>query len=109
MSYKNISIIIFNFVVAYLFVTLILTKSRKDKNSAKEEDSENHENDNSKLWYNILEVSSNATIDEIKRAYRDKMMQYHPDKVASLGKEFQILAEEKSKEINIAYKEALKK
>jgi DnaJ like chaperone protein len=30
-------------------------------------------------------------------------MQYHPDKVSHLGEEFKKIAEEKMKEINIAY------
>ena len=35
------------------------------------------------------------------------MSEYHPDKVASLGKEIRELAERKSKEINAAYRDAL--
>jgi DnaJ-domain-containing protein 1 len=35
------------------------------------------------------------------------MSQYHPDKVASLGRELRELAESKSKEISVAYQEAL--
>ncbi len=30
-------------------------------------------------------------------------MQYHPDKVGHLGEEFKSIAEEKMKEINVAY------
>lgn len=31
-------------------------------------------------YYNILGISENASVDEIKRAYRDKAKLYHPDK-----------------------------
>lgn len=51
----------------------------------------------------VLSVSQNATIDEIKSAYKKLMMEYHPDKVAGLGAEIKEVAERKTKEINAAY------
>ncbi len=53
--------------------------------------------------YEILGVSSNATQDEIKAAYRKLANQYHPDKVVHLGGEFQELADKRFKEIQDAY------
>lgn len=49
-------------------------------------------------YYEILEVSKSATADEIKKAYRKKALQYHPDKNPD-NKE----AEEKFKEAAEAY------
>ncbi len=49
-------------------------------------------------YYEILEVSKNATAEEIKKAYRKKALQYHPDKNPD-NKE----AEEKFKEAAEAY------
>jgi DnaJ like chaperone protein len=54
-------------------------------------------------WFEILEVPKVSSIEEITTAYKRKISQYHPDKVASLGAEFKELAETKSKEINAAY------
>ena len=51
----------------------------------------------SKSLYETLEVSSNATSEEIKKAYRRLARKYHPD----INKEKD--AEEKFKEINAAY------
>lgn len=53
--------------------------------------------------YTILGVSSNATQQEIQRAYRKLAKQYHPDKVAHLGKDLQDLAEKRFKDIQNAY------
>lgn len=53
--------------------------------------------------YEILGVRRNAGKEEIQAAYRKLANQYHPDKVAHLGKEFQELAEKRFKEIQAAY------
>src|SRR5215467_3335962 len=51
----------------------------------------------SKDYYEILGVSKNATLDEIKRAYRKLALEYHPDR--NKTKE----GEEKFKEITKAF------
>ena len=53
--------------------------------------------------YRVLEVSPQATDDEIRKAYRRMSMKHHPDKVAHLGPEFQKTATEKFQRINAAY------
>ena len=53
--------------------------------------------------YKILEISQNASEDEIKTAYRKMAMKYHPDKVSHLGDEFQKEAKEKFQKVNEAY------
>ena len=53
--------------------------------------------------YKILEIDKSATDDEVKKAYRRMAKKYHPDKVAHLGKEHQIGAEEKFKQVQKAY------
>jgi len=57
--------------------------------------------------HEILGVSPNATWAQIQTAYKEKIKQYHPDKVSHLGEEFSDLANEKFLEIQRAY-EALK-
>ena len=58
-------------------------------------------------WAGVLEIAPDAGVDEIREAYRRLIGQYHPDKVASLGRELQELAESKSKAITLAYQDAL--
>lgn len=53
--------------------------------------------------YEILQVSRNASQEEIRLAYKDLVAKYHPDKVLHLGEEFQQLAEDRFKEIQEAY------
>ncbi len=49
-------------------------------------------------YYEVLDISKNATVDEIKKAYRKKAVQYHPDRNPD-NKE----AEEMFKEVAEAY------
>jgi hypothetical protein len=55
----------------------------------------------------MLGLNANASTGEISAAYRHLAQMYHPDKVAGLAPEFQMLADKRMKEINAAY-EALK-
>ena len=55
--------------------------------------------------YEVLGVTRLASGDAIKAAYRARMKEYHPDKVAHLGEELQKLALEKSHEIQHAYRQ----
>jgi len=58
--------------------------------------------------YKILEITKNATVDEIKAAYRKMAKKYHPDKVIHLGKEHQKGAEEKFRQVQEAYEQLQK-
>jgi len=58
--------------------------------------------------YKILEVSPNATDEEVKKAYHKMATKYHPDKVAHLGEEFKKAAKEKFQKLNGAYIEIKK-
>lgn len=58
--------------------------------------------------YAVLGVTADAPMAEIDAAYRRKMSDYHPDKVANAAAEIKALAETRAREINAAY-EAIRK
>ena len=51
----------------------------------------------------VLGLEGTITREEIKKRYRDRVSQYHPDKVAHLGSKLVLAAEEEMKEINASY------
>lgn len=53
--------------------------------------------------YTALEITSSATNEEVKKAYRRMAMKYHPDKVANAGEEIRQQATDKFRAINEAY------
>lgn len=58
--------------------------------------------------YKVLEIDKDATVDEIKKAYRKMAKKYHPDRVIHLGKEHQKGAEEKFRQVQAAYEQLQK-
>ncbi len=68
----------------------------------------------SKNFYEILGVSKNASASEIKRAYRKKALQWHPDrnkspeandKFKEINKAYEVLSDSKKKEVYDQYGE----
>jgi DnaJ like chaperone protein len=66
--------------------------------------------DDTAAHYNVLGISSEATDDEVRSAYRELARQYHPDTVVSKGlpEEFVNFAHKRFQEIQNAYEEIKK-
>ena len=58
--------------------------------------------------YQILSIPTSSSQETIRSAYRSRMTEYHPDKVAHLGEELQELAHRKVLEIQKAYQQLKK-
>jgi hypothetical protein len=54
--------------------------------------------------YELLSVPPNAAPAEIKRAFRQEIARYHPDKVHHLGQEFQAMAATRAAQLTEAYR-----
>ncbi|MGC1471570.1 MAG: TerB family tellurite resistance protein [Psychroserpens sp.] len=64
--------------------------------------------DSSDNAYKILEITKEATTEDIKKAYRTMAKKYHPDKVIHLGEAHQKGAEEKFRQVQNAYEQIQK-
>ena len=58
--------------------------------------------------YDVLEIDSNCTDEEVKKAYRKMAMKNHPDKVATLGEAEKQKATERFRRVKDAYDEICK-
>jgi preprotein translocase subunit Sec63 len=88
---------------AWIYVRIRKLKLRGERETPKEDYSSRTSSHQDA--YTILGVRRGDTFDEIHRAYRKRMKEYHPDRVAGLGSELRELAERKAKEINMAFEE----
>jgi DnaJ-domain-containing protein 1 len=59
-------------------------------------------------WHLVLGVNETASKEEITAAYKRKISQNHPDKVAQMGDEIRAIADAKSQQINAAYEIGIK-
>lgn len=57
----------------------------------------------------ILGLNGMVTRKDIKKSYKQKMKEYHPDRVSNMAQELQELALKRTKEINEAYEYFKKK
>jgi DnaJ-domain-containing protein 1 len=54
-------------------------------------------------WADVLGVAPDASRDDVKRAYLQKIEEFEPGRLAALGPETRKLAEERLQQINLAF------
>lgn len=82
------------------------SESRRRKSSSDSASSRTTAPDSNRAWFSVLEVSENASAEEIRRAWKQRVSEYHPDKVASRGQRLRDLAAAETMAINEAYQTA---
>jgi hypothetical protein len=68
---------------------------------------EANENKANDTWFAVLGLSSAASIEDVRDAYKTLIKQNHPDRVHGMAPVFRALAEVETKKINAAYRQAL--
>jgi hypothetical protein len=66
-----------------------------------------NENSANETWFVVLGLTSAATIEDVRDAYKTLIKQNHPDRVHGMAPVFRALAEAETKRINAAYRQAL--
>ena len=87
---------------------VLQSESTRDDDNVSPSDSGEVEWD-SEDAFQILGLDESSSISDIKTSYKQMVSKYHPDKVSTLAPEFRKLAEDKTKILNWAYEECLKR
>jgi hypothetical protein len=66
-------------LLAFVFAAFLPPKSKPDDSSSKDESTEESD------YYKVLGLQKSCTQEEIRKAYKKKSLQYHPDKVAQFA------------------------
>ena len=92
--------------IGYWLVSAFTKSPIEHVEAADTESDDSSTSEQATSWHEVLGVSQWATQEEVTAAYREKIQQYHPDKVAKMGPEIRALAELKATQINEAYRHA---
>jgi len=85
-------------------------RQEEDKTQRKRQRERTHADTQFQMdWWIVLGVAPSAGKGEIARNYRKRIKQYHPDRVQGLAPEFLQLAEERTKALNEAYANAIRR
>ena len=88
-----------------------LEEEEVEEEEVEEEEEEVEEeafDDKDSPWHVVLLVNENATVDELRTAYRRRCNQNHPDKIPHMSDEIKSFATEMMKKITAAYDTAKK-
>ena len=106
-------LVVLGFLLRYLFAQQKRSRGTQtsgtkpgpdaEKTSARGDQGHDNSRFDSNDPYTVLGVDRTASAETIKKAYRELVNKFHPDKVDHLGEEFKTLAEKRFKQIQQAY------
>ena len=114
MNLTDVIVIVVCLLIGYRFTSYFFSPGTGDTRKRQEQPSHHQRIGQDELeppkpkWHEVLGVVETAGRDDIDRAYREKISQYSPEKVAQLGEDIRAIAEVRSREIQAAYEEAMR-
>jgi DnaJ-domain-containing protein 1 len=103
----------FDDLIASVVLVYLLYKNTRQKKRAGYTYTNSHSQNKSKTTtsghlsldeaYQILGIGPDSSLDEVRKAYKEKVAQSHPDKVSHLSKELQDKAKELTLKLNNAF------
>lgn len=106
MTLADIVVIIAALFIGYKLTTMVMTEPKEKAAPASPPP---RPVTGKRPWFEVLNVSPQASREQVVEAYRRLIREYHPDRVATMGQEFRDLAERRASEINVAYAEAMER
>lgn len=114
MSVTELLVIVFGLFLGYWVVSRFFSGSSRvgprsggTQEAGTEKDAQSSPAGPSPAWHEVLNVSPQATVEEIQHAYNALARRYPPNMAATLSPELRESAERKSKQIAVAYREAM--
>lgn len=109
MSLLEILVAVSGLGIGYWLVSVFLSNSPSASPIDPAQDHEPHEVDiGARPWTEVLGVDADADEAAITAAYRRRIAEYRPDRVATMAEEIRALASERTAELDTAYAHALR-
>ena len=112
MNTDQVAVVAVGLAVGYWVVSGLMSRATAQRTERPQDASASpraHDEEPRRDPYQQLGLSPTASIEQIRTAYRTLVVQYHPDKVASLGPELRALAEARTKDLTVAYNELVRR
>jgi DnaJ-domain-containing protein 1 len=102
-----LAVVVF-FLVGYWVVDFLWPKKKADAPPVAQPIANEAVPAENAAWHEVLGVASDATPEQIRRAYEEMSARYHPGRAAGMGPEFEQTAQRMTRRVNDAYAAAVR-